>query len=215
MSREHHAATSPAIKTDADKPRRSGWIVLPLAMFFGLAMMFAFALFTGDPSKLPSALIGRPAPEVGFAPLEGLKVAGQSVPGFSAADLSKGDVTIVNFWASWCVPCVQEHPMLIDLAKRTGVPIYGVNYKDEADNARRFIGRYGNPYKAVGVDPLGRGAIEWGVYGMPETFVVDGKGRIAYKHVGPISPGSLEEKVIPAIEKAREAGSAAPTVAKP
>jgi cytochrome c biogenesis protein CcmG/thiol:disulfide interchange protein DsbE len=177
--------------------------------------MFAFALFTGDPSKLPSALIGRPAPKVDFAPLEGLKVAGQSVPGFTAADLSKGDVTIVNFWASWCVPCVQEHPMLIELAMRTGVPIYGVNYKDEADNARRFIGRYGNPYKAVGVDPLGRGAIEWGVYGMPETFVVDGKGRIAYKHVGPISLGSLEERVIPAIEKAREAGSAAPTAAKP
>jgi len=215
MSREHHAATSPAIKSDADKPRRSGWIVLPLAMFFGLAIMFAFALFTGDPSKLPSALIGRPAPKVDFAPLEGLKVAGQSVPGFTAADLSKGNVTIVNFWASWCVPCVQEHPMLIDLAKRTGVPIYGVNYKDEADNARRFVGRYGNPYKAVGVDPLGRGAIEWGVYGMPETFVVDGKGRIAYKHVGPISLGSLEERVIPAIEKAREAGSAAPTAAKP
>lgn len=215
MSREHHAATSPAIKSDADKPRRSGWIVLPLAMFFGLAIMFAFALFTGDPSKLPSALIGRPAPKVDFAPLEGLKVAGQSVPGFTAADLSKGDVTIVNFWASWCVPCVQEHPMLIELAMRTGVPIYGVNYKDEADNARRFIGRYGNPYKAVGVDPLGRGAIEWGVYGMPETFVVDGKGRIAYKHIGPISLGSLEERVIPAIEKAREAGSAAPTAAKP
>ena len=215
MSREHHAATSPAIKSDADKPRRSGWIVLPLAMFFGLAIMFAFALFTGDPSKLPSALIGRPAPKVDFAPLEGLKVAGQSVPGFTAADLSKGNVTIVNFWASWCVPCVQEHSMLIALAMRTGVPIYGVNYKDEADNARRFIGRYGNPYKAVGVDPLGRGAIEWGVYGMPETFVVDGKGRIAYKHVGPISLGSLEERVIPAIEKAREAGSAAPTAAKP
>ncbi|MGW8205439.1 MAG: DsbE family thiol:disulfide interchange protein [Hyphomicrobiaceae bacterium] len=215
MSREHHAATSPAIKSDADKPRRSGWIVLPLAMFFGLAIMFAFALFTGDPSKLPSALIGRPAPKVDFAPLEGLKVAGQSVPGFTAADLSKGNVTIVNFWASWCVPCVQEHPMLIALAMRTGVPIYGVNYKDEADNARRFIGRYGNPYKAVGVDPLGRGAIEWGVYGMPETFVVDGKGRIAYKHVGPISLGSLEERVIPAIEKAREAESAAPTAAKP
>ncbi len=215
MSREHHAATSPAIKSDADKPRRSGWIVLPLAMFFGLAIMFAFALFTGDPSKLPSALIGRPAPKVDFAPPEGLKVAGQSVPGFTAADLSKSDVTIVNFWASWCVPCVQEHPLLIELSKRTGVPIYGVNYKDEADNARRFIGRYGNPYKAVGVDPLGRGAIEWGVYGMPETFVVDGKGRIAYKHVGPISLGSLEERVIPAIEKAREAGSAAPTAAKP
>lgn len=93
--------------------------------------------------------------------------------------------------------------MLIELANRTGVSILGVNYKDEAAAARRFIGRYGNPFKAVGVDPQGRGAIEWGVYGMPESFVVDAKGRIAYKHVGPISKESLEEKVIPAIEKAR------------
>lgn len=203
------AASAPIKASTADKPRRSGWIVLPLAMFFGLAIMFAFALFSGDPSKLPSALIGRPVPNVDFAPLEGLKVAGRPVPGFTAADLSKGDVKIVNFWASWCIPCVQEHPMLIELGKRTGVPIYGVNYKDQTDDARRFIGRYGDPYTAVGVDPLGRGAIEWGVYGMPETFVVDAKGRIAYKHVGPISPASLQDKMIPAIEKARAAGAAA------
>lgn len=215
MSREHTQAAQ--VKNDnADKPRRSGWIVLPLAMFLGLAIMFAFALFSGDPSKLPSALIGRPAPNVDFAPLEGLKAGGQPVPGFTAADLSKGEVKVVNFWASWCLPCVQEHPMLIELANRTGVPIYGVNYKDQNDDARRFIGRYGNPYKAVGIDPVGRGAIEWGVYGMPETFVVDGKGRIAYKHVGPISPASLQEKMIPAIEKARAAtGTAPPAAAKP
>lgn len=185
-------------------PRRSAWVVLPAAIFFGLAIMFAFALFSGDPSKLPSALIGRPAPKVEFAPLEGLKAAGQPVPGVTGADLAKGVPQVVNFWASWCVPCVQEHPVLIDLQKRTGVAILGINYKDEPDNARRFIGRFGNPYAAVGVDPHGRGAIEWGVYGMPESFVVDGAGRIVYKHVGPMSQATMIEKVIPAIEEARK-----------
>lgn len=211
MSREQQGATSAkTIAQDSDKPRRSGWVVLPVAMFFGLAIMFAFALFSGDPSKLPSALIGRPAPQVDFAPLEGLKSAGQPVPGFTAADLATGEVTVVNFWASWCIPCVQEHPMLLELARRTGISILGVNYKDDPSAARHFIGRYANPYKAVGVDPQGRGAIEWGVYGMPESFIVDAKGRIAYKHVGPISKESLEEKVIPAIEKARAAAKAGP-----
>ncbi len=195
---------------NADKPRRSVWVVLPVAMFLGLAVMFAFALFSGDPSKLPSALIGRPAPQVDFAPLEGLKRANQPVPGFNSADLAKGEVQLVNFWASWCIPCVQEHPMLIELTKRTAIPILGVNYKDEPSAARRFIGRYGDPYKAVGVDPLGRGAIEWGVYGMPESFIVDGKGRIAYKHVGPITMESLQEKLLPAIEKARAATTTKP-----
>lgn len=214
MSREP-PGTAPAKINANDKPRRSAWVVLPVAMFFGLAVMFAFALFTGDPSKLPSALIGRPAPKVDFAALEGLKNAGQPVPGFTATELAKGEVQLVNFWASWCVPCVQEHPMLIELTRRTSVPILGVNYKDDPAAARRFIGRYGNPYKAVGVDPQGRGAIEWGVYGMPESFVVDGGGRIVYKHVGPISVDSLEEKVLPAIEKARAAGSATPATAKP
>jgi cytochrome c biogenesis protein CcmG, thiol:disulfide interchange protein DsbE len=110
---------------------------------------------------------------------------------------------VVNFWASWCAPCVQEHPLLIELKRRTGVRLYGINYKDQTAAARRFLGRYGNPFKAVGVDSDGRAAIEWGVYGMPETFVVNGEGRIVYKHVGPISPEALETKLIPAIAAAR------------
>ena len=110
----------------------------------------------------------------------------------------------MNFWASWCVPCVQEHPLLVALKERTGVRLYGVNYKDQAAAARRFLGRYGNPFTAVGVDGDGRAAIEWGVYGMPETFVVDGKGRIVYKHVGPITPETLETKIIPAIRAAEK-----------
>ena len=129
--------------------------------------------------------------------MEGLGDGTRPIGGFTSADLAAGQVSVVNFWASWCVPCVQEHPLLVALKERTGVRLYGVNYKDQAAAARRFLGRYGNPFAAVGVDGDGRAAIEWGVYGMPETFVVDGKGRIAYKHVGPISAETLETKIIP------------------
>jgi cytochrome c biogenesis protein CcmG/thiol:disulfide interchange protein DsbE len=165
--------------------------------------MFALALRTGDPSRLPSALIGKLAPEMSLPPLEGLREAGAEVPGFSTADLRRGEVTVINFFASWCVPCVQEHPLLTALKEEAGLRIYGVNYKDPAPGGRRFLGRYGNPYAAVGVDADGRAAIEWGVYGMPETFVVDGEGRIVWKHVGPITPEALESQIMPAIRAAR------------
>jgi cytochrome c biogenesis protein CcmG/thiol:disulfide interchange protein DsbE len=187
--------------------RRSlGWVAAPLLVFVVIAGMFAFALTSGDPRKLPSALIGRPVPATDFAALEGLVVDGRPVPGFTSADLAKGKVTVVNFWASWCTECIVEHPLLTDLASRTGVEIYGVNYKDQTAAARRYLGRYGNPYAAVGVD-TGRNAIEWGVYGMPETFVIDGAGKIAFKHVGAISAESVEKSLIPAIEKARLAAA--------
>ncbi|WP_072396101.1 DsbE family thiol:disulfide interchange protein [Hyphomicrobium sp. CS1GBMeth3] len=185
--------------------RRRGWVLAPLIIFGIIAALFAFALTSGDPSKLPSALIGRPAPKTEFPPLEGLLESGQPVAGFSAADLAKGEVSIVNFWASWCVPCIEEHPLLIALRERTGVAIYGVNYKDQAEAGRRFLGRYGNPFTAVGTDRNGRNAIEWGVYGMPETFVINGRGEIAYKHVGPISKQSLETQLVPAIAAAQAA----------
>lgn len=185
---------------------RSGraWVFVPLAIFLAVAILFQFALKSGDPSKLPSALIGKPVPATDFAALEGLV----GTPGITAAELANGEVTVVNFWASWCGPCVDEHPLLVELAKEPGLKLVGVNYKDEAENARRFLGRYGNPFAALGVDPKGRGAIEWGVYGMPETFVVDGKGRIAYKHVGPLTPQSITERVLPAVRAAQ--GAAAP-----
>lgn len=178
-------------------------MLAPVLIFSALAGLFFFALQKGDPSKIPSALIGKAVPAFSLSPIEGLIEAGAPVPAFQAADLSSGTLTVVNFWASWCLPCVDEHPMLIELKKRTSVRIVGVNYKDQAANARRFLARYGNPFAAVGADPAGKAAIEWGVYGMPETFVVDGRGVIVYKHVGPIGPEALERKLIPAVEAAR------------
>jgi cytochrome c biogenesis protein CcmG/thiol:disulfide interchange protein DsbE len=189
------------------KERR--YLLWPLAVFAILAALFAFALRSGDPSKLPSALIGRAVPEMALPPLEGLSDGERAVGGFTSADLAKGQVSVVNFWASWCVPCVQEHPLLMALKERTSVPIYGVNYKDQPAAARRFLGRYGNPFAAVGVDGNGRAAIEWGVYGMPETFLVDGQGRIFYKHVGPITAQALETRIIPAIRAAQVPQAAA------
>jgi cytochrome c biogenesis protein CcmG/thiol:disulfide interchange protein DsbE len=187
--------------------RKRGWAFVPLMIFIAMASLFAFALTSGDPSKLPSALIGRPVPQTDFPALEELLDDGRPVPGFHAADLAKGKVSVVNFWASWCGPCIEEHPLLIELKNRSGVDVFGVNYKDQPEAGRRFIGRYGNPFTAVGTDRSGRNAIEWGVYGMPETFVIDGAGKIAFKHVGPISKDSLEKKLLPAIAAAQAAKS--------
>ena len=187
--------------------RRSGWLLAPIMIFIGLVLIFALALQKGDPSKLPSALVGRPAPPLTLAPLEGLVRDGNvAVPGLEPKMLAAGKVSIVNFWASWCGPCVEEHPFLLRLAERDDVSLYGVNYKDLAANARRFLGRYGNPFASVGVDTNGRAAVDWGVTGMPETFVVDGRGVIVFKHVGPITPTALQERIIPAILAAAKPG---------
>ena len=179
------------------RERRSRALVWPLAVFCALAALFALALMSGDPSRLPSALIGKPAPQMALAALPDLVDGSRAVPGFASDEL-KGHASVVNFWASWCEPCEQEHPLLLALQAR-GVRIYGVNYKDQASVARRFLDRHGNPFAAVGVDGSGRAAIDWGVYGMPETFVVDAKGVIAYKHIGPITAQALETKLMPAI----------------
>ena len=178
----------------------------PVIIFTAIAGMFALALKTGDPTRLPSTMIGKPVPPLAYPAVEGLMDNEKPVPGFTFKDLAKGKVTIVNFWASWCVACVSEHRNLVTL-RRSGVPIYGVDYKDQASAARRFLGRLGNPYTAVGTDKSGRSAIEWGVYGMPESFIINGKGEIIYKHVGPISRQDIKDKIMPIIEKARAAGS--------
>jgi cytochrome c biogenesis protein CcmG/thiol:disulfide interchange protein DsbE len=190
-----------------DTPRRFSWrMALPLAFFCALAGLFIFGLQTGDPSKLPSALIGKSAPEFELRPLEGLQENGTPVPGFATKDLRDGKLSIMNVWASWCIPCRTEHPYLKKLARQSDAPLYGLNYKDPTEAARRFLGRYGNPYKAVGVDVSGSAAIDWGVYGVPETFIVGGDGTILYKHVGPIDDDAISQKLMPVIEKAR-AGS--------
>lgn len=181
--------------------------VLPVVAFAIVAGFFAMALRSGDPSRLPSTLVGRPAPQTVFPPLEGLELNGKPAPGFSSAELAKGKVSVVNYWASWCQPCVEEHPFLEQLREQAGVDIYGVNYKDQTDAARRYIGRFGNPYLAVGTDKDGRAAIDWGVYGTPETFIVNGLGEVVYKHVGPISADSLTKKLLPVIEKAKAASA--------
>lgn len=192
--------SAPPAETEAAPARVSSRLPLwPLAIFAIVAALFAFALRSGDPSRLPSALIGKQAPVVTLPPLEGL-----GDKGFSSDLLKTGEVTVVNFWASWCQPCVQEHPYLLAVRARTGVKVYGINYKDKAEGARGFLARYGNPFVGVGVDANGRAAIEWGVTGMPETFVINGQGEIVYKHTGPIFAESLEKKLIPAIRRASQ-----------
>ncbi len=204
-AREEKAAAGKKDKGPPDK-RRTAATYLPLGLFLALAVLFFVGLFSGDPSKLPSALIGKPVPALTLAPLEGLVRNGEPVPGFSHTDLARGEVTIVNVWASWCVPCIQEHPFLVKFAKQSRAPLFGINEKDKTTAARRFLGRYGNPFTAVGVDPSGKAAIEWGVYGVPETFIVSGEGTILYKHVGPIDDQIITDKLMPAVTRARQGG---------
>ena len=178
-------------------------VLLPLVVFIALAALFFFRLGS-DPARIPSALIGRPVPATDLPAIDGLVRDGIPVPGINSADF-KGSVTLVNVWASWCVPCHDEVPYLERLAQDKRVRLVGINYKDQTDNARRFIGRYGNPFSAVGTDANGRAAIDWGVYGVPETFVVGRDGRIAYKLVGPITAENFDSQLKPAIEKSLSA----------
>ncbi|MEO1686640.1 MAG: DsbE family thiol:disulfide interchange protein [Pseudomonadota bacterium] len=177
-----------------DKRRNALWALIPLAVFLAFAAL-AWAMLGRDKDTLPSALIDDPAPQF---ELEGLR-EGEGV--FSTADLTAGEPTVVNVWASWCGPCRIEHPELMRLAEM-GVTVHGLNYKDGGAGARGFLEELGDPYAKVGVDQTGRAGIEWGVYGVPETFVVTGDGRIAYKHVGPIQNDDLEVKLLPALRAA-------------
>ena len=205
-------------------------VALPLVVFLGFAGLFFARLHAGDVilgfvyqqlgrdadaellykramtlrervSQIPSALIGHDAPALDLPPVTGLERDGHPVPGIAAADF-KGGVTVVNVWASWCVPCHDEAPLLVELARDPRFRLVGINYKDQPDNARRFLGRYGNPFAAAGADTSGRAGIEWGVYGVPETFVIGRDGRIAYKLVGPVTPDNVKDVLTPEIEKA-------------
>lgn len=171
--------------------------LLPLLLFVGVGVAFLRG-FDRDPRDIPSALIDKPAPEFALPPLPGYK------EGLSNATL-KGDVTLVNVFASWCIPCKAEHPIITRLAREQGVTVRGINHKDKAEDAIAWLNRNGDPYASIGVDLDGRVSIDWGVYGVPETFLLDRQGRIRFKHVGPLTPQVVEEQILPMVKHLRSA----------
>lgn len=206
MSRDATPARPTIAAAEPPAPGRGGgWLLvsLPLFLFAALAVLFLVGLNSGDPSRLPSQLVGKPPPALVLPAVEDLLKDGKPVPGLTKVSLDTGRVTIVNVWASWCAPCHVEHPQLMALAKETGITLLGVNYKDKPQDARRFLGRYGNPFEAVGADREGLTAIDWGVYGVPETFIIDRRGLVLHRHVGPITPEVLARDLLPMIRRAQ------------
>ena len=176
--------------------RISPLVALPPLLFVALAALFAGGMFREDPDALPSVLVDRPAPPLNVVPLAGK-------PLLESANLTETDgPKIVNFWASWCAPCRVEHAQLMTLADE-GLPVFGVNYKDDPDKALGFLAELGDPYRAIGADDNGRVALEWGVYGVPETFIVDGDGNVVLRFAGPVTESILENRIRPALEQAR------------
>jgi len=178
--------------------------LLPLFIVAALTVMFYIALYSGDKSRVPSVMIGKPVPEFSLPPIEGMRATGKNTPGFESADLANGEVSVVNVWASWCAPCIQEHPLLVQLKKEHDLRLVGINYKDKPDAAKSFLTRLGNPFDALGADRDGRVAIDWGVYGVPETYIVNGQGEIIHKVVGPLSEETIEDELLPLISRARQ-----------
>lgn len=173
--------------------------VLPLIVFAVIAGYFLFGL-DRDPGALPSALVGKPVPAFDLPPLAGREQAGD---GLAAADLTGDGIKLVNFFASWCVPCRAEHPLVTRLSEMEGLRVVGINYKDDPEDAAGWLRQLGDPYGAVGADRDGRVGIEWGIYGVPETFVIDGEGIVRMRHAGPLTPDILEDEVLPLIEELR------------
>ncbi len=185
--------------------RRRLLLLVPLLVFLGLAGLFLMQLLSGrDISAVPSALIGQPAPTTHLPAVEGINLPGLDSSAFA------GRVTLLNVFASWCVPCRDEHPVLMALAQDNRYALVAMNYKDKPENARRFLGDVGNPFQAIGSDEAGRTAIDWGVYGVPETFLIGKDGKIAYKHVGPLTPDSVRTLLLPEVEKALAAPAGIP-----
>ena len=190
-------------ETEGQSPKSTfrPWMLVPAIGAFFILALFGEKLIENSKdggltaNDLPSTLINRPAPEFALGPLR------EGQPGFSTEDLKSSGVKLVNIWASWCGPCRVEHPQIEALAAE-GITIHGINYKDTPVNAERFLAELGDPYSLIGADESGRIGIEWGVYGVPETFVIDGNGNVIYKHIGPVMPEHIEEKIRPAIEAA-------------
>jgi len=176
--------------------RRRVLVMLPVGIFAGLAGVFGWGL-TRNSRELPSALVGKPVPQFSLPPVQGREL------GLSSADL-KGEVSLVNVWASWCVPCRREKPLFLQLRDAGVVTIHGLTYKDDPENAARFLDTYGDAYTRTGADRNGRVAIDWGVYGLPETFVVDRDGLIRHRHVGEVTPRALQETILPLVHELQE-----------
>ncbi len=181
------------------------WVyILPLVAFLLVTAFFLWGLMFGNPRYIPSVLVGKPAPEFNLPALPGITGPdGKALPGLSLADL-KGTpgIKMVNFFASWCVSCRQEHPFLMELARRNELPVYGIAYKDAPEKTLAWLTDLGNPYARIGVDRRGRTGIDFGVYGIPETFFIDERGVIVYKFTGPLTPDAWERDVKPALKKA-------------
>lgn len=182
-------------REERQKGRKRWAFLLPVALFAALAVALAWGL-TRDPRELPSALIGKAVPEFALPPVEGRTL------GLSSDDL-QGEVSLVNVFASWCTACREEHPLFMRLRASGVVPIHGLNYRDRPEDAAQWLDTLGDPYTRTGVDRNGRVGIDWGVYGVPETFVVGPDGRIAYKHVGPVTEQALKETILPLVERLR------------
>ncbi len=178
--------------------KRGLFMSVPLLVVAAMIGLFASTI-NRDTSLLPSVLINKPAPEFSLPPIENIE---NNLPGFSKQDLL-GRVSIVNVFASWCIPCRDEHKFFVDLAANSDVIIYGLNQKDSSENARQFLRELGNPYDAIGADTNGRVSIDWGVYGVPETFVINAEGTITYKQIGPLNESTYRNGLLPAIEAAK------------
>jgi cytochrome c biogenesis protein CcmG/thiol:disulfide interchange protein DsbE len=192
MPRDAQGIEPPAAGSALRRPA----LLAPLAVFAAIAVLLAVGL-TRNPREIPSPLIGKPVPKFELPPVRGRTL------GLATADL-KGEVSIVNVFASWCVSCKEEHPIFMQMQRERLVPIHGLNYKDRPEDAQKWLDDMGDPYTRTGADIDGRVGIEWGVYGVPETFVIDREGRIAYKHIGPVTPKLLEETLRPLIARLRQ-----------
>ena len=199
-------ATNPSDLPEEGKKKGPGILILmPLVIFLSLAGLFLWQMASGnDPNQIPSVLINKPAPEFDLPALNadyGFKGDnGEPLPGFKTADF-KGKISVVNVWASWCPTCRDEHPILLDMTKDKRFELVGLAYKDDPANSARFLKNHGNPFDAVGMDISGRVGIDWGVYGAPETFIVDSTGTIRYKHIGALTPRSMMETFMPKLEE--------------
>lgn len=195
-----HPTTANSISAETVQPtrpmsRRRLLYLVPGASFVGLSLVLAWGLGR-NPQEIPSALIGKPVPVFSLRPVQGRTL------GLASTDL-KGDVSLVNVFASWCVACLAEHPLFMRHKAGSGIPIHGLNYKDRPEDAARWLDTNGDPYARTGADLDGRVAIDWGVYGVPETFVVDANGQIVHKHIGPLTQNDFDETILPLIERLR------------